>query len=166
MSPVGRESWPSSKRGRRQVVKPTWQYCDDPDCRYYGWPGSGNLRANGYPNGGRWRQWHCLACRQFFIETRGTPLDRRSVAPNVVHQVLTGLTEGLSPEATARLFELEPETVAQWLALAANHFEALPAYLSQNLELEQVQYRPPPNHSWRRSPIGRARFPSTTFSKN
>ena len=28
--------WPGSKRGRRQVVKPTWQYCDDPDCRYYG----------------------------------------------------------------------------------------------------------------------------------
>ena len=131
--------WPGSKRGRRQVVKPTWQYCDDPDCRYYGWPGLGNLRANGYPNGGRWRQWHCQACRQFFIETRGTPLYRRSVAPNLVHQVLTGLAEGLSLEATARLFELEPETVAQWLALAANHFEALSAYLSQNLELEQVQ---------------------------
>ena len=32
-----------------------------------------------------------------------------------------------------------PETVAQWLALAANHFEALSAFLSQNLELEQVQ---------------------------
>ena len=62
--PVGRESWPGSKRGRRQVVKPTWQYCDDPDCRYYGWPGSRNLRAKGYPNGGRWRQWHCQACRR------------------------------------------------------------------------------------------------------
>ena len=49
------------------------------------------------------------------------------------------MAEGLSLEATARLFELEPETVAQWLALAANHFEALSAYLSQNLELEQVQ---------------------------
>jgi len=49
------------------------------------------------------------------------------------------LAEGLSLEATARLFELGPETVAQLLALAANHFEALSAYLSQNLELEQVQ---------------------------
>ena len=49
------------------------------------------------------------------------------------------MAEGLSLEATARLFEFEPETVAQWLALAANHFEALSAYVSQNLELEQVQ---------------------------
>ncbi len=49
------------------------------------------------------------------------------------------MAEGLSLEATARLFELGPETVAQLLALAANHFEALSAYLSQNLELEQVQ---------------------------
>ena len=35
--------------------------------------------------------------------------------------------------------ELEPKTVAQWLALAANLFEALSAYLCQGLELEQVQ---------------------------
>jgi len=131
--------WPEPKRGRRQVVRPTWQYCDEPECEYYGWPGLGNLRANGYPNGGRWRQWHCQACQQFFIETRGTPLYRRAVAPKLVHQVLTGVAEGLSLEATARLFEVEPETVAQWLALAANHFEALAACLSQNLELEQVQ---------------------------
>lgn len=131
--------WPGSKRGRRQTIKPTWQYCDKPQCDYYGWPGLGNLRANGYPNGGYWRQWHCQACRQFFIETRGTPLYRRSVVPKLIHQVLTGVAEGLSLEATARLFEVEPETVAQWLALAANHFEALSAYLSQNLALEQVQ---------------------------
>jgi hypothetical protein len=98
--------------------------------QYYGWPGLGNLRANGYPNGGRWRQWHWRACRQFFIETRGTPLYRRPVAPKLIHQVLTPLAEALSLEATARLFEVEPETVAQWLALAANHFEALSAYLS------------------------------------
>ena len=64
---------------------------------------------------------------------------QRSVAPNLIHQLLTGLAEGLSLEATARLFELEPETVAQWPALAANHFEALSAHLSQNLALEQVQ---------------------------
>jgi IS1 family transposase/transposase-like protein len=131
--------WPGSKRGRRQAVTPTWQYCDDPECEYYGWPGLGNLRANGFPNGGRWRQWHCQACRQFFIETRGTPLYRRPVAPKLIHQVLTALAEGLSLEATARLFEVEPETVAQWLALAANHFEALSAYLSQNLDIAQVQ---------------------------
>jgi hypothetical protein len=53
--------------------------------------------------------------------------------------VLTALAEGLRLEATARLFEIEPETVAQWLALAANHFAALSAYLSQNLNIAQVQ---------------------------
>ena len=59
--------------------------------------------------------------------------------PNMVLQVLTALADRLSLEETARLFELEPETAAQWLALAANHFGALPAYMSHNLELEQVQ---------------------------
>ena len=30
----------------------------------------------------------------------------------------------------------------------------------------RTPYRPPPNHPWRRSPIGRARFQSNSFSKN
>ena len=30
-----------------------------------GWLGLGNLRANGHPSGGPWRQFHCTSCQQF-----------------------------------------------------------------------------------------------------
>jgi hypothetical protein len=31
-----------------------------------------NLRANGHPNGGPWRQLHCTACEGYFPEHHGT----------------------------------------------------------------------------------------------
>jgi hypothetical protein len=43
--------------------------------------GLGNIRANGYPNGGRWRQLQCLGGKTYFLETHGTPLHGKRVAP-------------------------------------------------------------------------------------
>ncbi len=43
-------------RGRRRQVDTSMHFCPNPDCAYRGWVGWGNLRANGHPNGGRWRQ--------------------------------------------------------------------------------------------------------------
>jgi hypothetical protein len=43
-------------RGRRRQVDTSTHFCPNPDCIYRGWVGWGNLRANGHPNGGSWRQ--------------------------------------------------------------------------------------------------------------
>jgi hypothetical protein len=43
-------------RGRRRQVDTTTHFCPNPDCAYRGWVGWGNLRANGHPSGGPWRQ--------------------------------------------------------------------------------------------------------------
>src|ERR1043166_10226831 len=43
-------------RGRRRQVDPSTHFCPNPDCVYRGWVGWGDLRANGHPNGGPWRQ--------------------------------------------------------------------------------------------------------------
>jgi IS1 family transposase len=73
------------------------------------------------------------------VETRGTPLYRRTVAVEVVGRVLRTLAEGVSLQGTARLCGVEVETVAVWLELAAAHFAELAEYLSRNLEIDQVQ---------------------------
>ena len=39
-------------RGRRRAVDTATHFCPNPDCRYWGWAGWGNIRANGHPNGG------------------------------------------------------------------------------------------------------------------
>jgi hypothetical protein len=48
---------------------------------YYGWVGRGNIRANGHPSGGPWRQWSCVVCGAYFLETHGTPLHGKRVPP-------------------------------------------------------------------------------------
>src|SRR5215510_12701590 len=50
----------STLQGRPRQVDTSAQFCPQPHCAYYGWTRLGNLRANGYPNGGRWRQFQCL----------------------------------------------------------------------------------------------------------
>src|SRR5215831_7826045 len=52
-----------STRGRRRQVDTSMHFCPNPDCRYRGWVGWGNLRANGHPSGGPWRQLLCIVCR-------------------------------------------------------------------------------------------------------
>ena len=61
-----------SARGRRREVDTSNHFCPHPTCDYAGWVGRGNLRANGHPSGGSWRQLHCVACDGYFLETHGT----------------------------------------------------------------------------------------------
>jgi hypothetical protein len=53
-------------RGRRREIDTSRHFCPNPDCAYRGWVGWGNLRANGHPSGGPWRQLLCIACRGYF----------------------------------------------------------------------------------------------------
>ena len=55
--------------GRRRQVDTSTHFYPNPDCAYRGWVGWGNLRANGHPSGGPWRQLLCVACRSYFLET-------------------------------------------------------------------------------------------------
>src|SRR6266513_214593 len=62
----------TSTRGRRRHVDTSQHCCPDPDCRYGGWLGLGNITANGHPSGGPWRQLYCSHCHGYFLETHGT----------------------------------------------------------------------------------------------
>ena len=58
---------------------PRMHFCPHANCAYRGWVGLGNLRANGHPSGGPWRQLHCTACEGYFLETHGTLLHGKRV---------------------------------------------------------------------------------------
>src|SRR5215831_5954040 len=106
-------------RGRRRQVETTTHFCPNPDCTYRGWVGWGNLRANGHPNGGPWRQLLCVVCRRFFLETLGTMLHGKRAPVELIVRVIACLAEGLGIRGTARVFEVDPNTVLQWLVEAA-----------------------------------------------
>lgn len=125
--------------GRPREVDTHNHYCPNRDCRYFGWVDRGNLRSNGHPNGGRWRQLECVVCQRYFMETTGTIFFGKQTGPETIWRALKALAEGLGIRATARVFEVDPSTVESWLREAAKHMEAVSGYLLYDLHLTQVQ---------------------------
>jgi IS1 family transposase len=129
----------SPTQGRRRQVDTSRHFCPDPDCAYRGWLGLGNISANGHPNGGPWRQLYCSRCGGYFLETHGTIFHGKRVAPNLLVWAVGALAEGLGIRAVARVFEVDPNTVLQWLVEAADHLKAFSQYFLHDVRVTQVQ---------------------------
>ena len=126
-------------RGRRRQVDTSSHFCPNPDCRYHGGVGWGNLRANGHPNGGPWRQLLCVACRRYFLETLGTIFHGKRASVELIVRVIACLAEGLGIRGTARVFEVDPNTVLQWLVEAADQLQAFSRHILHDVRVRQVQ---------------------------
>jgi IS1 family transposase len=126
-------------RGCQRQVDPSAQFCPNPDCAYYGWAGWGNLQANGHPNGGPWRQFHCVKCGGYFLETYGTPFHGKRVTPDLLAWAVGALAEGLGIRAVARVFEVDANTVLQWLIQAADHLKTFSQHFLHDVRVTQVQ---------------------------
>jgi hypothetical protein len=129
---------PSTHR-RPRTVDTSMHFCPYANCDYRGWLGLGNLRANGHPSGGPWRQLHCRGCNGYFLETHGTVFHGKRVAEEQVVRVLACLAEGLGIRATARVFEVDPNTVLHWLVEAAEHLRAFSRYFLCEVHVTQLQ---------------------------
>jgi IS1 family transposase len=114
-------------------------FCPHFGCDYRGWLGLNNLRANGHPSGGPWRQFYCTSCQGYFLETYGTLFHGKQACVELIVRVLACLAEGLGIRATARVFDVAPNTVLEWLAEAAEQLRAFCAYFLCDLHLEQLQ---------------------------
>jgi hypothetical protein len=126
-------------RGRRREVDTSRHFCPNPDCAYRGWVAWGNLRANGHPNGGPWRQLLCVVCRRSFLETLGTLLHGKRAAVELIVRVIACLAEGVGIRGTARVFEVDPNTVLQWLVEAAEQLQAFSRHVLHDVRVRQVQ---------------------------
>jgi IS1 family transposase len=124
---------------RPRTVDTSRHFCPHSGCDYRGWLGLGNLRANGHPSGGPWRQFQCTSCEGYFPEHHGTIFHGKQVAVELLVRVLACLAEGLGIRATARVFEVAPNTVLQWLVEAAEQLHAFSASFLCEVHVEQLQ---------------------------
>jgi hypothetical protein len=85
--PTPPEPMPATNR-RPRTVDTSQHFCPHEGCRYRGWLGRGNLRANGHPNGGQWRQFQCTACDGYFPEHHGTIFHGKQVPVELIVHVL------------------------------------------------------------------------------
>jgi hypothetical protein len=137
-SPMRPDPMPPTHR-RPCEIDTSRHFCPHVGCDYRGWLGLGNLRANGHPSGGPWRQLYCRACTGYFLETHGTLLHGKRVAVELIVRVLACLAEGLGIRATARVFAVDPNTVLQWLVEAAEQLQAFSAFFLCDVHVRQLQ---------------------------
>jgi len=136
--PVPPNPMPPTNR-RPRMVDTSRHFCPHADCDYRGWLELNNLRANGHPNGGPWRQFHCLGCNGYFPEHHGTMFHGKQAAVELIVRMLACLAEGLGIRATARVFEVAPNTVLAWLVEAAEQLRAFSAHFLCKVHVNQLQ---------------------------
>src|ERR671933_1548218 len=126
-------------RGRRRTVDTHMHFCPHDGCDYRGWFGRGNIRANGHPGGQPWRQLQCVSCQGYFSETPGTIFHGKRASVELIVHVIACLAEGLGIRGTARVFEVDPNTVLQWLVEAAEQLQAFSRHVLHDVRVRQVQ---------------------------
>src|SRR5262245_57731616 len=97
--------------GGRRPVDTSTHFCPNPDCAYRGWVGWSNLRANGHPSGGLWRQLLCVACRGYFLEPLGPIFHGKRASVELIVRVVACWAEGLGIRGTTHRFEVAPNMV-------------------------------------------------------
>src|SRR5262245_34723932 len=127
-------------RGRPRTVDTRHCYCPNKTCAYYGWVGHGNIRANGHPGRGAWRQLQCIVCETYFLETYGTLFYGKPHPAERMVRAIAAVAEGLGIRAVARVFEVDPNTVQGWLSEAAAHLAAFSHSLLHEVHVDQVQF--------------------------
>src|SRR5262245_38663933 len=136
--PVRPKPMPRTNR-RPRTVDTSMHFWPHSHCDYRGWLGLNNLRANGHPHGSPWRQLHCTACDGYFPEHHGTIFHGKEAAVGLIVRVLACLAEGLGIRATARVFEVDPNTVLHWLVEAAEQLRTFCAYFLCDMHVRQLQ---------------------------
>jgi IS1 family transposase len=80
-----------------------------------------------------------VVCRCYFLETLGTLFHGKRASVELIVRVIACLAEGLGIRGTARVFEVDPNTVLQWLVEAADHLKAFSQYFLHDVRVTQVQ---------------------------
>ena len=128
---------PTNRRPR--AVDVSMPLCPHGEWDDRGGLGRGNLRANGPPSGGPWRQFHWTSGPRDFWETHGTIFPGTQATVELIGRVLACLAQGGGLRATARVFEGDAHTVLHWLGEAAAPRRAFSSSFLCALPLEPVQ---------------------------
>jgi hypothetical protein len=80
-----------------------------------------------------------VICRRYFLETIGTLLHGTRTSVDLIVRVVACWAEGLGIRGTARGFEVDPNTVLQWLVEAAELLRAFSQHFLHDVRVQQVQ---------------------------
>lgn len=104
--------------------------CPNPGCPNYAQPGQ-DVIVKSLAKG----RVQCKRCQMTFTFRHGTALLHLHANETLVCRALKALAEGLSLRATARVFDLDKDTVCHWLEVASAHGQAVTRSLCRGLQM-------------------------------
>jgi IS1 family transposase len=113
-------------------------YCPNRSCRYYGLPfRQALLVKNGSSHGHK--QACCRGCGRRIALTYGTAYFDLNAAPAIFELAIRALAEGNSIRSTARIVQVDKDTVCNWLNRAAHQCWRLTLYHWRHLHVRECQ---------------------------
>jgi transposase-like protein len=115
-------------------------FCPNKQCKDYGLRGQGNIAVRGKYGKDKSRDLlYCRTCGKRFAATQGSALFGLHLPAGTIRQIIHHAAEGVGVRATARLLDLDKDTVNRVILRAGEHCAQVLSDLLASLELTEVQ---------------------------
>ena len=115
-------------------------FCPNKDCKDYGLQHHGNIAVRGkYGKAKDKDLFYCRTCGQRFASTRATAFFGLHLSDKKIAQIIHHAAEGVGVRATARLLDINKDTVNRVILRAGEHCEIVLSNLLRSLKLKEAQ---------------------------
>ena len=115
-------------------------FCPNKDCKDYGLQNHGNIAIRGkYGKDKEKDLLYCRTCGQRFASTRATAFFGLHLSDEKISQIIHHAAEGVGVRATARLLNINKDTVNRVILRAGEHCELVLSNLLRSLKLKEAQ---------------------------
>ena len=115
-------------------------FCSNEQCKDYGLRRQGNIAIRGkYGKDNSRDLLYCRTCGKRFAATQASALFGLHLPPETIRQIIHHAAEGVGVRATARLLELDKDTVNRVILRAGEHCANVLSDLLTSLELTEAQ---------------------------
>jgi transposase-like protein len=115
-------------------------FCPNQECKDYGLRDQGNIAVRGkYGKNKTKTLIYCRTCGKRFAPTRSTAFFGLHLSEEKIAQVIHHAAEGVGVRATARLLNLNKDTVNRVILRAGEHCQLVLSSLLRSLKLKETQ---------------------------
>jgi len=115
-------------------------FCPNKDCKDYGLQNHGNIAIRGKYGKDKTKDLlYCRTCGKRFASTRATAFFGLHVSDEKIAQIIHHAAEGVGVRATARLLNINKDTVNRVILRAGEHCELVLSNLLRSLKLKEAQ---------------------------
>ena len=115
--------------------------CPYESCKDHGVCGQGNIVGNGTYRARNTtiHRYICRSCGKAFCDSSNTSYYNLRKDESTINLALSTSLKGMSNEAVAEVFKIQPATLKRWLALAAKQCDKVNAALMKNLNVPKIE---------------------------